>query len=405
MERMNWTGLFVAGLVGMLAGTIRAEDTPAKGDAAPTTILSSSQAITGQIDTSLLNEARAVQRRGLDWLAKRQKPDGSWSAPNFPALTALPLWAFAVSDYPDKSRVVSNAVHYILGFVQPDGSIYKPSPNKGGGLVNYNTAICMTALQMTGDPALVPVVLKARRFMAAAQRLEGDDVYHGGFGYDKASGRQYTDLSGSVMAFEAMRLTQSTEDLRPKGEARADINWQAATQFLGHVQNTAAAGTNDAGGFFYRPDDSNAGTTTNASGVVVLRSYGSMTYAGLLSLIYAEVSKNDPRVQSAFKWAVNNWSLDQNPGMGTDGLYYFYNIMAKSLATFGQEAVPVKGGGKLVSWRTEMVRKLTSLQRVEKDGSGEGYWVNDNNRWQEGDQVLVTSFTLIGLDTAIGHTR
>jgi len=64
--------------------------------------------------------------------------------------------------------------------------------------------------------------------------------------------------------------------------------------------------------------------------------------------------------------------------MGTDGLYYFYNIMAKSLAAFGQEAVPAKGGGKPVSWRTEMVRKLTSLQRVEKDGSGEGYWVNDN---------------------------
>lgn len=403
MQRMMWIGGCVAGVMAVLAGTMQVED-KSQG-ATATTVLSSSQAVTGQIDVSLLNEARAAQRRGLDWLAKRQKPDGSWSAPGFPALTALPLWAFAVSDYPDKARVVSNAVHYLLGCVQPDGSIYKPSASKGGGLVNYNTAICMTALHMTGDPSLVPVVLKARRFMAAAQHLEGDDIYRGGFGYDKASGRQYADLSDSVIAFEAMRLTQSSEDLRPAGEAKADVNWQAATQFLGHVQNTAAAGTNDAGGFAYRPDDSHAGTTTNAAGAVVLRSYGSMTYAGLLSLIYSDVSKNDPRVQSAFKWAVDNWSLEQNPGMGTDGLYYFYNIMAKSLAAFGQEAVPVKGGGKPVSWRTEMVRKLTSLQRVEKDGSGEGYWVNDNNRWQEGDQVLVTSFTLIGLDMAIGHSR
>ncbi len=393
-----------AGLLGALSWTAVADE-PAVKPAPATTVLSSSQAVTGQIDISLLNEAHAVQRRGLDWLAKRQKPDGSWSMPDLPAMTALPLWAFAVSDHPDKARVVSNAVQFILAHVQPDGSICKKSNEKGGGLVNYNTAICMTALHMTRDPRLAPVVLKARRFMASAQRLEGDDVYRGGFGYDKASGRLYTDLSDSVIAYEAMRMTQSAEDLRPKGEPKADLNWQATTQFLGNVQNKASAGTNDAGGFAYRPDESKAGTTTNAAGAVVLRSYGSMTYAGLLSLIYADVSKNDPRVQSAFKWAVNNWSLDENPGMGAQGQFYFYNIMSKSLAAFGQEAVPVKGAGKPVSWRTEMVRKLTSLQRVEMDGSGEGYWINENNRWMENDPVLVTAYSLIALDVAIAKAE
>ncbi len=402
MKTMTWISGVVAGLVSVLAVTVHAED-PAKGGTSPTTVLSSSQAVTAQIDISLLNEARAVQRRGLAWLAKRQKPDGSWSMPDFPALTALPLWAFAVSDHPDKVRVASNAVHFILGYAQPDGGIYRRTAEKGGGLANYNTALCMTALHMTRDPTLSPVVQKARRFMAAAQRLEGDDLYRGGFGYDKASGRQYTDLSDSVMAYEAMRLTQSAEDLRPKGEPRVDINWQATTQFLGRVQNTAAAGTNDAGGFAYRPDESKAGSHTNAAGVVVLRSYGSMTYAGLLSLIYADVSRNDPRVQSAFKWAVDHWSLNENPGMGPEGLYYFYNVMAKSLAAFGQEAIPARGGDKAVSWRADMIRKLIALQRVETDGSGEGFWVNDSNRWLENDPVLVTAYTLIALDVAIGE--
>jgi squalene-hopene/tetraprenyl-beta-curcumene cyclase len=391
----------VAGCLALLACVAKAAD-PASTPAAATTTLSSSQSITAQIDISLLNEARAVQRRGLEWLARSQKPDGSWSMPDFPALTALPLWAFAVSDHPDRARVISNAVHFILGYAQPDGGLYKRTPGKGGGLANYNTALSMTALHMTRDPALAPVVLKARRFMAAAQHLEGDDIYRGGFGYDKASGRQYTDLSDSVIAMEAMRLTQSAEDLRPKGEARVDADWKAATQFLGRVQNTDAAGTNDAGGFAYRPDESKAGSRTNEAGVVVLRSYGSMTYAGLLSLIYADVSRNDPRVQSAFKWAVNHWSLTENPGMGPEGLYYFYNIMAKSLSTFGQEAIPVKGGDKPVSWRSEMIRRLISLQRMETDGSG-GYWVNENNRWLENDKVLVTAYTLIALDAAIGE--
>jgi hypothetical protein len=52
-----------------------------------------------------------------------------------------------------------------------------------------------------------------------------------------------------------------------------------------------------------------------------------------------------------------------------------------------------------------MIKKLITLQKVEKDGSGEGYWVNGNNRWLENDPVLVTAYTLIALDVALGKTR
>ena len=357
------------------------------------------QDIGGTIDVSTAKEADAAVRRSLDWLAAQQKPDGSWSVPDYPALTALPLWAFAVSDHPKKAEVTAKAAKFILGCVQPDGGIYRNAAGKGGGLSNYNTALCMTALHLLNDPAYAPIVLRARKFVAAGQHF-GGDMYDGGMGYDRENGKTYTDLSDSVIAYEAMRLTQSVEDLRDKSEAHIDLDWDAAKRFLDRVQNKDSAGTNEAGGFAYRPDESKAGTATNKAGTVVLRSYGSMTYAGLLSLIYADVKRTDPRVTTAFDWAVRHWSLDENPGMGDQGLYYFYNVMSKSLAAFGQDGIPAKGKTQ-VFWREAMVKRLISLQKVDSK-TGQGYWVNANNRFWEGNDVLVTAYSLIALQTALG---
>ena len=357
------------------------------------------QTTRGTIDLSTAKEADAAVTRALDWLASQQKPDGSWSEGSFPALTALPCWAFALSNHPKKADVTAKAAQFILSCVQPDGGIYRKIPGKGGGLSNYNTALCMVALHQLNDPKFASIILKARKFVAAGQHF-GSDIYEGGMGYDQATGRSYTDLSDSVIAYEAMRLTQSTEDLRDKSEKRVDLDWEAAQRFLARVQNKDSAGTNEAGGFGYRPDDSKAGTTTNKEGVVVFRSYGSMTYAGLLSLIYADVKKNDPRVLSAFDWAVKHWTLEENPGMKDEGLFYFYNILIKSLATFGREDIPVQGKNP-VFWRKAVVEKLISLQKVDSK-TGHGYWINGNNRYWEANAVLVTSYTLIALEVALG---
>lgn len=374
--------------------------TPPPPQAPGTHTLVTKQPVTGKVDISVAKESEAAVNRGLDWLAARQRPDGSWSDPNFPALTALPLWAFALSQHPQREAVTRKAAAFLLTCVQPDGGIYKSLPGKGGGLSNYNTALCMTALHLLNDPQYTPVVLKARQFVAAGQHF-GGDIYEGGMGYDRATGRTYTDLSDSVIAYEAMRLTQSVEDLRPAGEKHVDLDWQAAQRFLERVQNKASSGPENAGGFGYRPDESKAGTTTNQQGVIVFRSYGSMTYAGLLSLIYANVNRDDPRVQSAFDWAVKHWSLDENPGMQDQGLFYFYNVLTKSLATYGREDIPRKDQPSLF-WRQALIEKLLGLQKVDS-GTGAGYWVNANNRYWENNDVLTTSYTLIALQVALGR--
>jgi squalene-hopene/tetraprenyl-beta-curcumene cyclase len=353
------------------------------------------------IPLTLQNEARAAINSGMRWLEAKQQADGHWSSADYPALTALPLWALAKGNTTNRAAVAS-AKKFILGCVRENGAIYRDPPvkQKGGGLANYNTAICMTALHQLNEPDLAPVVLKARSFVAGTQYM-GNDDYKGGMGYDAETGRAYADLSNSYIAYEAMRLTQAVEDLRKSGEKRADLDWQAAADFVTRLQSKPAAGNAtdaNAGGFAYKPGASMAGTTTNAAGEVQLRSYGSMTYAGLLSLIYAEVDRKDPRVQAAFMWASRNWALDQNPGMGQQGLYYFFNVLAKALAIHGADQLTAPAG--TVNWRAELVKKLIGLQKIEA-GSGHGYWVNPENRWMEADPVLVTAYTLLALETAL----
>lgn len=358
------------------------------------------------VPETLQREADAAIGRAVKWLVDRQQAEGHWSNPDFPALTALPLWAIVKSDR-GQADAISRASSYIMTTFNENGSFCRaPSvERKGGGLCNYNTALCMVALHATGNPEFIPAIQQARSFVASTQHF-GDDIYRGGMGYDADTGRPYADLSNSYLAYEAMRLTESVEDLRRQIGEHADLDWEAARQFIERVQNRpesndqpwASDDPADHGGFAYKPDSSMAGSVTNEAGEIRLRSYGSMTYAGLLSFIYASVDQSDPRVQSAFAWSRRNWTLEENPGMERQGLFYYYHTLAKALSVMGVDVIDIEDDGRL-NWRTELVKKLISLQRIEADGTG--YWVNTEGRWWEADPTLVTSYSLLALLMAL----
>ena len=344
-------------------------------------------------------EVRHAIDQGIKWLGEHRDAKHFWSDANYPALTALPLAAILLDPSRDRevplSAEVEASLDWIVGLVKQDGGIY------GKGLGNYNTSVSMMALLLAGRPQDEKVLLQARRFLTNQQqdygvRGEQDHTLDGGIGY--GSSYAHSDLSNTHLALEALYYSKSLIQDKPE-EAGYKLNWDAAIAFVSKCQNLPESNTEDwvsgdpanRGGFIYFPGDSKAGEDKLPDGKVALRSYGSMGYAGLLSFIYADMDRSDPRMKAVLQWLTENYSINENPGMGEEGLYYYYHTMAKALALAEVNELVLKDG-KVVNWRSDLCKKLFNLQR--EDGS----WANSTKRWWEGDAVLATSYALLALE-------
>ncbi len=357
--------------------------------------------MTTAADVSLQNEVQHAIDKGLAWLAANQNSNGFWSTPDQPAMTALALNAF-MGD-PSGNATNSHAVavqkgyQFIVAHVQPDGGIYQKD------LQNYNTSISMMALLAAHKPEYDPILRRARQWLVGQQtdfneKGKIDSPYDGGIGYGGSA--QHSDLNNTLSALEALHYSKYLEQDKNMAGAK-DLNWAAAIHFIQNCQNLPAynsqpwVSTNsaDLGGFVYSPDESKAGPETNGTGRVALRSYGSISYAGLLSYVYCDLKRDDPRVTAVFNWLQTNYSMEENPGMGPQGYYYYMHLMAKGLSTYGVSTLELKDGTK-VNWRRQLALKLINLQKAD------GSWANENNRWWEKDPTLVTSYSVMALEFA-----
>jgi squalene-hopene/tetraprenyl-beta-curcumene cyclase len=347
---------------------------------------------------SLRNEIQLAIDKGLRFLKTQQKEDGSWSDadPNHPALTALPLVAFQrepsgkyMKEQPEFMR---KGYAFIRTKAQPDGGIYTR------GLSNYNTSTALMALLNSGDPKDEPL-LKAAKDFIVGQQAKGmtDPSLDGGISYGPTgTSRQHPDLDNHLVGIEALRAYQAARK-NVEGEGK-QLNWQAAIDFISRSQNLTATNKEkwasddpaNKGGFVYFPGDSKAGEMKLPDGRVALRSYGSMSYAGLLSFIYADVKKDDQRVVAALDWLKKNYTLKENPGMERAGLFYYYHLMTKALAAADVKTLETPNGK--VDWASELALKLINTQ------AGDGSWVNDTARWMEKDPVLVTTYCVLSLE-------
>jgi squalene-hopene/tetraprenyl-beta-curcumene cyclase len=360
--------------------------------------------------TTPADQGRDTLNKAVVFLKSKQQPDGSWQTdPRIPpAVTAMSMRVLAQDPATGpKSEEVQRALKWVLAVQKEDGGFYRDM------LASYNTAIIVSALASLNDPALKPAIdkgvayLKANQFTdklagANGQGIDPNSPQFGGWNY--GGGRGGPDLSNTAVVLDA---------LRDSGMDPNDPAFQNALKFVTKLQNfsetNSAAWAGDDGGFIYNPGrngegNSAAGEYTTADGKKRQRSYGAMTYAGLKSMIYAGVNKDDPRVKAAWSWISGNWTVDENPGMAANnpdaakaGLFYYYHTLAKALGAYGEANVTDSKGVKH-DWRSELIGKLAAIQ--QPDGSFIG-----TRQWMESDPIIATTLGTLALQDALSSQK
>ena len=337
-------------------------------------------------------EWQQVVDRAVNYLKSKQNPDGSWSREQSIGITGVITTGLLKCGVAADEKPAADGLKYVESLVNPKtGHIAGMDPSIG--LQNYVTSVNMMALVAADrDDRYKSVLGNSTKFLKGLQwdDSEGkgtDSDYYGGAGYDSKS---RPDMSNTQFFLEA---------LHDAGVPASDPSMKKALVFVSRCQNLKSehntapwAGKINDGSFIYSSAAGGQTKSENADGAMI--GYGSMTYAGIKSMIYAGVTKDDERVKTALQWIRNHYTVEANPGMPPQqdqrGLYYYYHTMGKTLDLLGEDKV-IDKEGKTHYWRNDLFEALAKRQRPD------GSWTNENDRWMEGDPNLVTGYALMAL--------
>lgn len=333
----------------------------------------------------------SIVQPAINFLATNRADDGSYSSHAGTGITSLVTAALLRHGRSPQDPMIAPSLEYLLSNVHDNGGIYQ----KGSRYRNYETCLAILCFKEANREGRYDELLTQAEAFIKSLQWDGEEGHDssstsfGGAGYGK---HNRPDMSNTTFFMDA---------LNSLGRGAEDPAVRRALVFVSRCQNletehndTKFAAANPDGGFYYTVaagGSSQAGETASGG----LRSYGSMTYAGLKSMIYAGVGPDDPRVKAAFNWVQKNYSVEKNPGMGNSGLFYYYHTFAKALNAMGEDEI-VDPDGVSHNWRRELIDEIASRQLEN------GSWINENQRWLEGDPNLVTGYVLLTLSYCRG---
>ncbi len=354
--------------------------------------------------------------------AQQDGATGGWNVtpegPQLPAISGLVVTGLLMSpEVTPDDPAVDRGLEFILKYAQADGGVYDRI------LPSYNTSICLSALARAAarSEACAKAMTPAVAYLKSLQWSEGaregteetgvvtrEHPFYGGVGYGR-HGRP--DLSNTQFFVQAMH---------DAGVAPTDAAYQRALVFLARCQ--MADSVNDMpyadgsrqGGFVYATSENreNVGsgqsqtagevweTLDDGTRVSRLRAYGSMTYGGFKSYLYAALDREDERVRLAYEWIRRNYTVRENPGIGSDGQYYYYLVFARALAAWGLPTVETIGEGGAAEqrdWANDLIDQLKTMQNAD------GSFRSVDERWMENNPVLITAYSLVALQNAVGR--
>lgn len=351
------------------------------------------------------NDRQAAIDKAVAFLTKSQNENGSWGAePQNRGTTGIVAVGLIQCGVKADAAPAAKAITFVESLVNKKSGHIAGDDAKAS-LINYTTTINIMALNAANKGDKYKAVIgSAAKYLKEYQWDEArgkkdDSDYYGGAGY--AGDKSRPDLSNTAFFLEALKTA---------GVPKDDPAFKKALVFVSRCQNLESehnkapwAAKNNDGSFMYtganggenrRTDDDPEKKDKTVGPKVDMGGYGSMTYAGVKSMIYCGLSKDDPRMKKALEWIGKNYTLDSNPGMpevnSQRGLFYYYHTFAKTMDALGVDEFTDAKGVKH-DWRADLLAALVKRQKAD------GSWVNPTDRWMEGDPNLVTGYALMAL--------
>lgn len=357
--------------------------------------------------------------RAVDFLWSKQAADGSWRSEKYgmmrggESLTPFVLHALLQTIEPmssDEAGKVLQAAKFIQDHLDQAGALGRGDPDVLEYPVYSTTYAIKCFHRIQGFHRLLGPdgdrdIARMQAFLIAAQYqvangFQEEDVAYGGWGFNtpvRPGVVGHMDLAHTRKALEALSMAS------PSAENPLSAVRSRALQFLAIMQKRPETASRQPlpegavrretlscdGGFYFSPIALSANKALYDQANGCWRSYATATCDGLLALLAAGVSEDDPRVRSAVAWIQEHGDVNYPQGVPTDHpepwaeavRFYHDSVRGEVYRRLGFPAAA----------RDRLAQAIIAHQRPD------GSFVNSEPLMKEDDPLIATPLAVVAL--------